>query len=368
MKLLKSPAPTPKFLVYHFGGWLIFALVNSISRGLLTDENFEQLAIHALTLILTCGALTLIIREMIYRFDLLDKNWRQQWPYFFLSSISLAFTCAYISVIFLFSYYNLMGYAIPESIWHNVLGNWLIMTILLVSWTLIYVTAVNQDRLLKAEQEAIQLNLQLNEVKMAALMGQLNPHFLFNGLNNIRALILEDATKSRTMLTNLSDLLRYTLMAHKQKTVPLRDELEIVCQYIDLLKIQYEDRLTFKLITDPELMGERIPPLIIQLLTENAIRHGIEKSKHGGEVTIKVSHEEEHLVITVANPGTLELNAPIETKPSKKKNENTGLGLANIQKRLTLQYGNNTSFQIKQQGQQVIAQCHIPTSSLQLAV
>ncbi|WP_444943915.1 sensor histidine kinase [Microbulbifer sp. ZKSA006] len=368
MKLLKSPNPTTKFLAFHFGGWLMFALVNAISRGLLTDENFEQLAAHTFTLISTCGFSTLVIREIIYRFNLLDKNWRQQWPIFILSSITLAFICAYSSLTLIFSYYNLAGYTAPSSFWNNVLGNWLLMTILMLSWTLIYITTVNQDRLLKVEQEAVQLNLQLNEAKMAALMGQLNPHFLFNGLNNIRALILEDTTKSRTMLTNLSDLLRYTLMAHKQKTVPLRDELEIVCQYIELLKIQYEDRLTFNLEVDSDLMGERIPPLLIQLLTENAVRHGIEKSRTGGELSVKIDSVEQHIVITVTNPGTLDITQDKTANIEDKKSGNTGLGLANIQKRLTLQYGEKTSFLIKQQGQQVIAQCHIPTSPLQLAV
>ncbi|BBM03414.1 hypothetical protein GL2_34880 [Microbulbifer sp. GL-2] len=199
-------------------------------------------------------------------------------------------------------------------------------------------------------------------------MGQLNPHFLFNGLNNIRALILEDATKSREMLTNLSDLLRYTLIAHKHKTVPLRDELEIVSQYAELLKIQYEDRLCFNLEADPTLMGEPIPPLLIQLLVENAVRHGIDRSKTGGELLIKILKEQDHISITVTNPGTLKNTNSELVKLDKQETTNTGLGLINIKKRLYLQYENKASFNLQQQGPLVVAQCYIPTSSLQLAV
>ncbi|QFT54476.1 sensor histidine kinase [Microbulbifer sp. THAF38] len=360
MNFLKSPTPSVKFLSYHFGGWAIFSLVNTFSLGLLTQDHIDKIAIHVATVVLTVGFSTLIIREITYRFNLFDKSWYQQWAYFLSASIILGFICACIAVSIIYAYYNSEGYTVVHTFWEAVFDSWLILILLMLTWSLIYLTAVNQDRLRRAEQDATQLKLQLNEAKMSALMGQLNPHFLFNGLNNIRALILEDTNKSREMLTNLSDLLRYTLIAHKHKTVPLRDELEIVCQYIELLKIQYEDRLAFKIEVEDHLMGERIPPLLIQLLAENAVRHGIEKCKQGGELMIKVTKEENHIVIIVKNPGTLNTTSTTESN-------NTGLGLSNIQKRLTIQYGSRTRFNIKQQGSQVVAQCHIP-SSLQLVV
>ncbi|GAA5444554.1 hypothetical protein Misp06_02741 [Microbulbifer sp. NBRC 101763] len=363
MKFLKSPTPTAKFLTYHFGGWLIFALVNTFSLGLLTQHNFEKNAIQVATVVISLGLSTLFIREIIYRFDLINTSWRKQWIYFLTTSIPLGFICAFIAIGFVYAYYIHAGYAVPPSFWGTVLDNWLFLVLLMIAWTFIYITTVNKDRLHKAEQEAIQLKLQLNEVKMSALMGQLNPHFLFNGLNNIRALILEDAAKSREMLTNLSGLLRYTLVAHKQKTVPLRDELEIVSQYAELLKIQYEDRLRFNLEVDPALMEESIPPLLIQLLAENAVRHGIDKSRMGGELLIKIFKEKDHISITVTNPGTLEnLNSEVTT-PGERKVQNTGLGLINIKKRLSLQYGNRASFNLQQQGLLVVAQCSIPSSA-----
>ncbi|WP_444900410.1 sensor histidine kinase [Microbulbifer sp. VAAC004] len=361
MKFLKSPAPSKTFLAYHFGGWILFSLFNTFTMGLLTQDNLDKIAISIATLAFTIGFSTLIIREIIYRFNLFEKKWYKQWAYLLVTSLVLGFVCACFAVSIVYTYYSFVGYAVPPSFWVATFDNWLVLTLLMLAWTLIYLTAVNQDRLSKAEQDSTQLKLQLNEVKMSALMGQLNPHFLFNGLNNIRALILEDSSKSREMLTNLSDLLRYTLLAHKHKTVPLRDELEIVCQYIELLKIQYEDRLSFILEVNEDLMGEQIPTLLIQLLAENAIRHGIEKCKQGGELVIKITKEEKHMVITVINPGTL-------IKESTKESSNTGLGLINIQKRLTIQYGDKTHFGIEQQGSHVVAQCHIPSSPLQLVV
>ncbi|WP_444905191.1 sensor histidine kinase [Microbulbifer sp. CnH-101-E] len=361
MNLLKSPRPSAKFLAYHFGGWLIFSLVNVFSLGLLSQNHIDKIVIHITALALTAGLSTLVIREVLYRYELFEKSWRQQWAHSLLASIFIGAIGTYIATSLVFYYYLFVGHEVPRSFWETVLDNWLFFIFLMLTWTFIYVTVENKERLRKTEHDATQLKLQLNEVKMSALMGQLNPHFLFNGLNNIRGLILEDTAKSRDMLTNLSDLLRYTLMAHKHKTVPLRDELEIVCQYIELLKIQYEDRLSFILEVNEDLMGERIPPLLIQLLAENAVRHGIEKCKQGGELVVKITKEDNHMVITVINPGTL-------IRESTKESGNTGLGLINIQKRLTIQYGDKTYFGIEQQGSQVVAQCHIPSSPLQLVV
>ncbi|WP_299588870.1 histidine kinase [uncultured Microbulbifer sp.] len=373
MRLLKSPTLTAKFLTYHFGGWLLFSLINALSLGLLTQDHFDKITIHIATVAFTVGLSTLGIREIIWRLNLFDKNWQKQWIYFIATSTILGFICACISVSFIYVYYNLVGHTVPSSFWGGVLDNWLFLIILMITWTLVYFTIVNQDRLHKAKEDATQLKLQLNEVKMSALMGQLNPHFLFNGLNNIRALILEDKQKSRAMLTNLSDLLRYTLMAHKQNAVSLRDELEIVCQYIELLKIQYEDRLIFRLDIDQNLMAEKIPPLLIQLLAENAVRHGIEKTKKGGVLTLKASKDNNHMHITVTNPGNLKKSTQkISTdrvKPVKKdENSNTGLGLINIKNRLAIQYGEQSNFKIEQQGLNVVAQCQIPISIKQEVV
>ncbi|WP_444939520.1 sensor histidine kinase [Microbulbifer sp. JMSA002] len=361
MSIFKSPTPSAKFLAYHFGGWLIFSLVNVFSLGLLSQNHTDKIVINIIIVGFITGISTLLTREIIYRFSLFDKNGYQQWIGFLLAAIPLGGIGAYIATGFGYLYYIFVGYEIPSSFWEVVVSNWFYLTILIFIWSFIYLTLVNQEQLRKAEHDATQLKLQLNEVKMSALMGQLNPHFLFNGLNNIRGLILEDTAKSRDMLTNLSDLLRYTLMAHKHKTVSLRDELEIVCQYIELLKIQYEDRLSFTLEVNEDLMGERIPPLLIQLLAENAVRHGIEKCKQGGELVVKITKEDNHMVITVINPGTL-------IRESTKEIGNTGLGLINIQKRLTIQYGDKTYFGIEQQGSQVVARCHIPSSPLQLVV
>ncbi|WP_226648069.1 sensor histidine kinase [Microbulbifer variabilis] len=373
MDFLKSPTPSVKFLSYHFGGWAIFSLVNTFSLGLLTQDHLDKIAIHIVTVVLTVGLSTLIVREIIYRFNLFDKSWYQQWGYLLSASIFLGYICACIAVSIIYAYYKSEGYIVIRTFWEAVFDSWLILILLMLTWSLIYLATVNQDRLRKAEQDATQLKLQLNEVKMSALMGQLNPHFLFNGLNNIRALILEDTTRSREMLTNLSDLLRYTLLAHKHKTVPLRDELEIVCQYIELIKIQYEERLSFTLDVNNDLLSKHIPPLLIQLLAENAVRHGIEKTKQGGELVIRVHKENDNIAISVSNPGTLKMGKSVtsmtEYDPSGDVyNRGAGLGLINIKKRLAIQYGDESKFEIKQQGAQVIALCFIPESPLQCVV
>src|SRR5690606_39358999 len=106
------------------------------------------------------------------------------------------------------------------------------------------------------------------------LKGHVKTHSMFNSLNNIRGLKLEEVERSREMLTKLSEILRYSLTKNKLNDIPVEEELEMVDHYIDLSKIQFEDRLKFTKRVDPDTLELDIPPMLIQLLVENAIKHG----------------------------------------------------------------------------------------------
>ena len=127
-----------------------------------------------------------------------------------------------------------------------------------------------------------QLQTSLKESQLNTLKGQINPHFMFNSLNNIRGLMLEDVDKARSMLTSLSETLRYSLTKNDLSSIALEDELEMVENYIEISKIQFEDRLSFESHIDEESLTKQIPPMIIQMLIENAIKHGISNIKSGG--------------------------------------------------------------------------------------
>ena len=115
----------------------------------------------------------------------------------------------------------------------------------------------------------------LSKARLNTLHSQINPHFIFNAINNIRALILEDKNKSRDMLANLSDIFRYSLAFEQAGKVALSEEMVIVAEYLELCKIQYERRLNVSIRVQEDCAGLFIPRMIIQMLTENAVKHGI---------------------------------------------------------------------------------------------
>lgn len=214
------------------------------------------------------------------------------------------------------------------------------MIIALVVWSALYLTIV-RSRLLRDAEYA------LSRGQLELLMQQLNPHFLFNMLNNIRALILENPQKARDALTQLSDMLRYSLQANQQTQVKLCDELVIVEQYIALNKIQYEQRLVFTHHIDSEAYSAMIPRLLLQQSIENAIKHGIANLTDGGTIELTVRCLNGVIEIVLVNPMAAH---KASTKPLVKPQRavrNTGIGLANSRARLQLMYGKQASLKFK---------------------
>lgn len=221
-------------------------------------------------------------------------------------------------------------------------------------WIIWFITIRLVD-LLKEIRETrlknIQLKANLKESQLNTLKGQINPHFMFNSLNNIRGLMLEDVDKARHMLTNLSETLRYTLTKSNTDSIALEDELEMVENYVEISKIQFEDRLKFETKIDENSLNTQIPPMIIQMLVENALKHGISNLKLGGKVSLETELKNNHLYIEVANSGKLQQN-----------NNSTQVGVENIKKRLELLYGDATTFSLKEIENRVVATIKIPLS------
>ncbi|MBB1192826.1 histidine kinase, partial [Flavobacterium sp. SOK18b] len=201
------------------------------------------------------------------------------------------------------------------------------------------------------DKEKLLLESTLKESQINALKGQINPHFMFNSLNNIRGLILENPMKSREMITRLSEMLRYSLTKSEINTIALEEEIEMVENFIAISKIQLEDRLQFISEIEEETLKLPIPPMIIQMLIENAIKHGISRLKHGGILLLKIKKENTDLHIQVNNTGQL----------SQQKGT-TQLGLKNIQRRLQLIYGESATFSLNEVENEVIAKITLPIS------
>jgi sensor histidine kinase YesM len=201
------------------------------------------------------------------------------------------------------------------------------------------------------------------EAQLSALRAQINPHFLFNALTTIGYLIKASPDKALQTLMRLTQLLRSVLRSTGEFST-LEEELKLIESYLDIEKARFEDRLQTKIEIPRELLKVRVPSLILQPLVENAIKHGVSKSKNGGEVTLKAALEtvktDVFLRLIVSDTGSgLEIN-------QLKK----GVGLNNIEQRLRSYYGNSGKLQIESQsrkGTQAEIKFPVSAQSLQMA-
>jgi len=204
-------------------------------------------------------------------------------------------------------------------------------------WAFIYI-ALSTSRLAKeSEIKRLRLENSLKEAKLHSLANQLNPHFLFNSLNNIRFMIYENAEHADNMITAFSDILRYSLTSSKQDKIAIEKELSIIERYIDIMQLQLGDKLAFQLHFSPTCQQCLIPPMILQILVENAIKHGIENIKTNAELTIDITPKGGLLFIEISNP----VNS-IRSMPT----QGTGTGLKNIKQRLALLYGERAQLSV----------------------
>ena len=169
--------------------------------------------------------------------------------------------------------------------------------------------------------------------ELSALKAQLNPHFLYNVFNTINAAIPTTAKDARNMVNELSDLFRYQLKASREELVSLKEELDFVRKYLDLEKQRFGKRLHYEIITEKELCEISIPPIIIQPLVENSVKHGISPEIEGGKITIEVKQFDGNLHLSICDNGK-GINGKHKEELLKK-----GVGLFNTNERLLKMYG-----------------------------
>ncbi len=216
--------------------------------------------------------------------------------------------------------------------------------ILILFWNAIYFTFHLFQKSRNQEISNLELAASKRESELKNLRSQLNPHFLFNSLNSIRALVDIDPKKAKTSITTLSNLLRQSLLMGKENLVSLSDELQVAKSYLDLEKVRFEDRLSIEWEIEPSLEALQVPPFSLQMMIENAIKHGISNLKDGGVVKVAVYQSDGRTIVEVRNTGNL------------KKVIDLGVGIQNVRRRLALQYGAGASFTLNDVGGEVVAQ------------
>ena len=202
---------------------------------------------------------------------------------------------------------------------------------------LIYLLAIAMHYALLAVRSSREAEILARESELKALKAQINPHFLFNSLHSISALTAIDAGRARDMCIRLSDFLRSSLRLGERTTIPFREELALARSYLDVEQVRFGDRL--RVVQDIAAGCEdvEVPPLLVQPLVENAIKHGIATMVEGGEISISGRRSQDMMRFVIENPFDPEA-------PSSRRN---GIGLANVRNRLAARYGNAARIEIE---------------------
>jgi two-component sensor histidine kinase len=220
-----------------------------------------------------------------------------------------------------------------------------------LTWTVFYFTALSLRRASRFEAEALRLEVLAKDAQLRALQAQVNPHFFFNSLNSVRALIYEDREAAAHMIDQLANLMRHALQSSQHATVPLSTELDAVRAYLAIEQIRFEERLRVSFDITPGIDHVRVPPMALQTLVENAVKYGVETSADGGDIRITAQRGAgmNALQIEVANTGEL-----------RSASGSTGIGLRNARQRLQLACGEHASLELRQQAGWVYATIHLP--------
>lgn len=341
--------PTYLFWTVQIVGWFVLDATIFMNSGVLSAQYlWYSYFVSSIVGILFTGAFRWYLKRYV------SIDWYGESDVWHLFVALCVCTIGFFGLFYLIEFiYDIFWERTPEELEYlgqfTGMGFTLFSTALyIVGWTVIYysVKIYMQRNQYKAEQ--LELRTTLKEAQLNTLKGQVNPHFMFNSLNNIRGLMLEDVNKSREMIDKLSEMLQFALSNNTVDSISLAKELEMVENYIALSKIQMEDRLFFHMDIAPETLEVQIPPMIIQLLVENSVKHGIANLKDGGTITLTTQTINKELLITVSNSGKLQISK-----------DSTQLGLKNIKQRLRLMYGKKASFSLKELNGEVVAQIKI---------
>jgi two-component system LytT family sensor kinase len=219
-------------------------------------------------------------------------------------------------------------------------------------WNCIYFIYHYVEKSRKQQFDTLKLEALVKELELQTIKAHINPHFIFNSLNGIRALVVENPERARRAITELSNILRSSMQVEKVESVTLERELNIVKDYLALENMRFEDRLKIEYEIDDDTLEQQVPPMMLQTLVENAIKHGISKQISGGVVRVISDFKNNYHELTVQNTGRLNGNVNKE-----------GFGLSSTLNRLSILYGDKAKFEIKQLTPQTVeAKVQLPVT------
>jgi two-component system LytT family sensor kinase len=327
---------------FQLGGWLLFVLLDGFYIFL--QDKFTSTFAFSLIFIFLFGiTLTQGLRWIIIRFNWLKLSIPKVIPLVLVSTFIMA-----LIITFILSGFGSMS----KSDWVQTVSNYMFFFLF---WCGIYFIVHYVDNYKRTEIEKFKWEAAIHETELNKLKSQLNPHFMFNAMNSIRALVGENPVKAKESITQFSNLLRNTLQMGKQKLIPFAQELEAVKDYLAIESVRLEERLQLEWKIAPETASMEVPPLMIQTLVENGIKHGVARLPEGGKLSIESKKTKGGLEIIIRNSGQYDAT----------KIPESGFGMRNTIQRLSLLYGGNAKLEIaNEDAKTVITKLFIPATTL----
>ena len=336
------------YWICQLSGWSLWALLNLI--GMLSFDLFSWKKILIFLFLCFAGlSFTHILRHIIKKYSWVDLPLKKIIPRVLVSNLV-------IGIILFVLYFGSQYFTGLVQLSEIKIGTpfvWIAnLSSIILLWSLIYFSFHLFENYKRVEIESLIWEAAVKDFELKTLKSQLNPHFMFNAMNSIRALIEEDPENAKAALTRLSNILRYSLKMERNETVPLDEEIQTVTDYLALEAVRFEERLNYELTIDPRSVKIEIPPMMIQTLVENGIKHGVTKRTDGGKITVNSKMNGAFLIIQIKNSGQIDEKALRHSK---------GFGIDNTKQRLNLLYGDKAIFTIKNESPDVVlAEIKIP--------
>ena len=343
MLLLKRMMTQRFYWLAQFVGWTAYCGLLTLSVYTNNPEHLDGVFFFNVAVVIVAGiSVTHLQRWVFIKLDWLSFKLPRLIPRLLVSSFLFSIL---ISIIDLFTDHLSNVYTVKDNPIEvsDVIVNVFSVLLLVLFWNAIYFTFHFFQQTKRQEISNLELTASNRESELKNLRSQLNPHFLFNSLNSIRALISVEPEKAKVSITTLSNLLRHSLMLGKENLVPLESEMNLAKSYLELEKIRFEERLKIEWELSPDLSSFEIPPFTLQMMVENAIKHGISNLRDGGRVRIVANEDDDFVYVEVINTGNLDSVVDL------------GVGIENIKRRLALQYGQGAEFTLEEKEGQVHA-------------
>ena len=332
-------------------GWLLYAVIVGVFNILTGNPLSAELILSLLSIYLIGLSVSHAFRLLIIRLNWMKFNIPRLIPRILLGTLMSGIVVYFLKSIIIERLIVQNAYEFNLTDAFPSIISW---TLLYLIWSLLYFLFHFVTNYKKEEIKNLKWQATKNEIELNKLKSQLNPHFIFNSMNSIRALINENPTLAKEAITQLSNVLRNSLLMGKQKLISLGDEMKLVNDYLGLEKTRFEERLIIKRNIEDNTEMFLLPPLMIQTLVENGIKHGTSKLPEGGTIEINSSIENDKLKVVIYNSGIYDENI----KPD------TGFGLVNTIQRLKLLYGEKAIFKIENEGKRVKTLLLIPKETI----